>query len=83
MRRLMLALSIASFIASPAVFAHSHHAGASHARAHRTHSQDNDNQSTAAFDPSDRSRAIADAGRSHHRGGGHVPDEEELEQPEQ
>ena len=87
MRRLMLALSIASFIATPAVFAHGHHMGSSHARSHREHSRSNDadNQSNAAnegvFDPSDRSRTIADSGRSRHHE--RVPDEEEVEQPEQ
>ncbi|HTA65510.1 MAG TPA: hypothetical protein VK753_08400 [Xanthomonadaceae bacterium] len=85
MRRLMLALSIASFIAAPAAFAHNHHFGAAHVSSHRGHSRGNDAESNAAnqgaFDPSDRSRTVADSGRSRHHE--RVPDEEELEQPEQ
>jgi len=84
MRRLMLALSIASFAMSP-VFAHSHHIGsAHHAGMHRMHSRssDGDSQANGAFDPSDRSRTVADEGRGRHHAQ-RVPDEEELEQPEQ
>ena len=91
MRRLMLALSIASFIATPAAFAH-HHGGNSsghHSRSHKGHShndsdadtQANTSSDTSAFNGSDRSRVVADAGRSHHHD--RVPDEEELAQPEQ
>jgi hypothetical protein len=92
MRRLMLALSIASFIATPAAFAHHHGGGSSgfHARSHHGHtrnsSNDADNQAntnspTSAFNASDRSRVVADVGRSRHHD--RVPDEEELGQPEQ
>ncbi|HEY2347080.1 MAG TPA: hypothetical protein VGH80_14595 [Xanthomonadaceae bacterium] len=88
MRRLMLALSIASCTITPAVFAHSHHMGSSHhAGMHRAHSRSNDGDSQAnagdsAFDPSDRSRTVADVGRGRHHAQ-RVPDEEELAQPEQ
>jgi hypothetical protein len=94
MRRLMLALSIASFIATPVVFAHGQHQVASHSGSHRAHARDQaaarsshtDGRTGSGtdFDASDRSQALADTGRGRHHGSQpRTPDEEELAQPEQ
>lgn len=99
MRRLMLALSITSVIASPLALARNHHAQTSHATSHhaavRSHAvarhagKASGNRHIERFDASatrpPHARVLADAGRWRHHAANapRVPDEEELAQPEQ
>ncbi len=93
MRRLMLALSVTCFIAAPA-FAHGHHSGAfaggssSRSTGHsgfgrhtisNTDDRANARSDNQSFAGNDQSLAANSNPRKHER----VPDEEELQQPEQ
>ncbi len=89
-RTLLLGSTIASILLIPAAFAHAHHAGSSYAGRHggiSHHSMSSDNRSDArnivmsAGDDRLQSAtaALSPNARRHVR----VPDEEEVEQPEQ
>lgn len=99
MRRLMLALSIASVIVSPIALARSHHAQPARGTSHHAQARDHgvarhagkaalgrhaDRFDTAAAKPP-HARVLADAGRGRHHAANapRVPDEEEMALPEQ
>ena len=93
MRRLMLALSIVCFTATPIAFAHSHQATANSSARSASHSgvdrhgyasanhrsAKRGNKLSLSSDAQDQSTNIAANQRSRAR----VPDEEEVEQPEE
>ncbi|MEO7478308.1 MAG: hypothetical protein ABIT64_03640 [Lysobacteraceae bacterium] len=93
MRRLMLALSIVCFTATPIAFAHSQHATAKSSSQSASHSgvdrhgyasannrgATRDNKLSLTSDIQDQSTNVAANQRSRAR----VPDEEEVEQPEE
>lgn len=99
MRRLMLALSIASCIASPLALARNHHHQPARSGSHHTPARDHvasrhsgkavRGRAADRFDASatrpPHARVVADAGRGRHHAGNapRVPDEEEIAQPEQ
>ncbi|MBS0193013.1 MAG: hypothetical protein JSR34_02075 [Proteobacteria bacterium] len=94
MRRLMLALSIASFIVTPVALAQGRHAAVAKSTAHHSHTRaaghaiakSHRNARHERLDDADRSHRLAYVPKSRHHANSNaprVPDEEEQAIPEQ